>query len=77
MALASAEKEEAQPLGQASPFPSIFSPESRGVRLVARRRQMSGLFGLCVIKKANVAETSRSFRAPLTPRQKAQKIADF
>jgi hypothetical protein len=77
VALASTEKEEARPLGQASPFPSIFSPESRGIRLVARRRQISGFFELCVFKKINVAETSRSCRTPLTPRQKAPKIADF
>jgi hypothetical protein len=67
VALASAEKEGARPLGQAPPFLSIFSPESRGVRLVARRRQISGFFRLCVFKKTNVAETSLSLPSPVNP----------
>jgi hypothetical protein len=77
VALAGSEKEEARPLGQASPLPSIFSPESDDGILQVRKRQISDSFSLFTLKRENVAETSRSFRAPLTPRQKAQKIADF
>ena len=77
VALAGSEKEEARQLGQASPLPSIFSPESDDAILQVRKRKMSDSFSLFTLKRETVAETSRPLTSAVNPASKSPENCRF